>query len=66
MDAGIMVQQKLIILEASEKIKNIPSSRIDRPQLCPGHRVTLRSDAPKGKESGSVREEFQIVGNKSC
>ena len=29
------------------------------------HRVTLRSDAPKGKESGSVREEFQIVGNKS-
>eukprot|EP00438_Fugacium_kawagutii_P021063 Skav205886 [mRNA] locus=scaffold123:16538:18973:+ [translate_table: standard] len=30
-----------------------------------GHRVTLRSDAPKGKESGSVREEFQIVGNKS-
>ena len=65
MDAGIMVQQKLIILEASEKKKHpiIP----DWPfQLCPGHRVTLRSDAPKGKESGSVREEFQIVGNKSC
>ncbi|CAL1136623.1 unnamed protein product [Cladocopium goreaui] len=29
------------------------------------HRVVLRSDAPKGKASNSVREEFQIVGNKS-
>lgn len=27
--------------------------------------MVLRSDAPKGKASNSVREEFQIVGNKS-
>lgn len=33
MDAGIMVQQKLIMSEASEKIKHIPSSRIDLSTL---------------------------------
>ena len=36
-----------------------------QPCFGQGHRVVLRSDAPKGKASNSVREEFQIVGNKS-
>ena len=35
-----------------------------RPAFGRGHRVTLRTDAPKAKGS-EVREEFQIVGNKS-